>query len=416
MLGSSAVSISGNRLSRRRRSSSAAAAASTKGTIAAGSAVAGSASTPAVLAAAVAKAGVVAGEAVGSSAGSVSRDLSAGRRVGGVGRGVSTSATSAVPGRFSLSHALAHSYHPIAGLANALEHVGGQVVGSQLMNVMGNCKEIIIRWVLAIESVVNVVLGVLDLLTGKLIVIISVQVEVRNDIAEGAHIGLATRSSSTRRVGGTHIGREFSNDVGDGHFVLDHLITALSASDSTEILMRPGVAGNLMTFRDHATEHTGPWLASIINGALANVDTSHEESSLCVIRFEQVHNVVGVRIGAVIIGDSNGSWNTARIHALTTIGNATKLSPRDTTGASSSGGLVGITPRAELELAVGGRAEITTLTAVSCRGTAVSSSAASTSTSRTTAPILTSLASLQLRALLGLDIPGFMTAESVPDL
>ena len=126
--------------------------------------------------AAVSEARVVTVEAVGAGAGSVSRDLAvvaaAVAWVGGrLGGWVAACASGAVPGRFGLSHALAHGDHAVAGLADALEHVRGEIVGGQVVDVVGDGEEVVVAGGFAIEGSVDVVLGVLDLVDGELVVV-----------------------------------------------------------------------------------------------------------------------------------------------------------------------------------------------------------------------------------------------------
>src|SRR5690349_501176 len=87
---------------------------------------------------------------------------------------------------------------------------------------------------------------------------ISVQIEVGNDISKLGHNALA--GSLTRRVWWTHVSRILSENVADGHLILDHLIIDLGLGDLAQILMRPSVAGDLMTLRIHTSDDICPVL------------------------------------------------------------------------------------------------------------------------------------------------------------
>lgn len=126
-----------------------------------------------------------------------------------------------------------------------------------------------------VEDALEVVLGDLDV--GELVVVIRVEVEVRDDVAESLQHVLA--GSVAGRVGRAHVGRVLSDDVADGHLVLDHLVVSLSIGDDTEILVRPGVAGYLVALGDHSLDDVGP-LRGGVDGALADIDTGDEKSGL----------------------------------------------------------------------------------------------------------------------------------------
>jgi hypothetical protein len=117
------------------------------------------------------------------------------------------------------------------------------------MNVVGD-SEPITASTSGINAILEVVLGNLDLLGGLLIIIVGIQVERSDDVAQSLHISHASLGD-TCRVWGSHIGGVFADDVTDGHFVLDHLVDTLLVSDLIEILVGPGVAGNLMTVGIH---------------------------------------------------------------------------------------------------------------------------------------------------------------------
>lgn len=117
---------------------------------------------------------------------------------------------------------------------------------------------------------------------------ISVQIEIGHNVSKISHIIRATGCGRASGVGRPHIGREFANDVADGHLVLDHLVNTLLLGDLVEILVRPCVTSDLVAFGDHAADHSRPGLGLVIDGAFSNVDTGNEEGCLKAIGGELV--------------------------------------------------------------------------------------------------------------------------------
>ena len=121
-----------------------------------------------------------------------------------------------------------------------------------------------------------------------------IQVEVADDITQVLHYGLACRIAG--RVGRTHVCRVFSDDVPDGHFVLDHLIIALRIGDDAKILMRPCVRCDLVALCDHALDNIGP-LCGCVNGSFADINSGDKECGLESVFGKLVKNSVGVDVG-----------------------------------------------------------------------------------------------------------------------
>lgn len=172
------------------------------------------------------------------------------------------------------------------------------------------------------------------------------------------------RAARSGRAGGirrAHIGREFSNDVADGHFILDHLIVTLLLGYLVQILVRPCVTGDLMAFGDHTADNSRPWRGFVINGALSNIDTRDKEGGLHAICGKLIEDIVGVDVWAVVVGNGDGSWLNAIINTLPTIWYGSELGSRNFAGASSRRQFVGITSWSILELTIGGKAEFITL-------------------------------------------------------
>lgn len=63
---------------------------------------------------------------------------------------------------------------------------------------------------------------------------------------------LAARRVGTGGKRGAHIGWKPAEDIPEGHFVVHHLILALSSIGEAQVLMCPGMARQLVTSSIHA--------------------------------------------------------------------------------------------------------------------------------------------------------------------
>ena len=120
-----------------------------------------------------------------------------------------------------------------------------------------------------------------------------IQVKVADDVSQVLQHGLACRVAG--RVRGTHVRRVFSDDVPDGHLVLDHLIIALSIGDNAKILVRPGVRCDLVALSDHALDNIRP-LCGCVDGSFADINSGDEEGGLEPVFGKLVKNSVGVDV------------------------------------------------------------------------------------------------------------------------
>lgn len=148
------------------------------------------------------------------------------------------------------------------------------------MDVVSDGQELVGGSVAGVHLSSKLVLCVLLKLWSDVVVVIRVQIEVGNMITQVCHILGAPRSI---RAGGewwAHISWEFADDVGKGHFQPHHLVVTLLLRYGAQVLMRPSVAGDLMAFVDHTSDHAGPCLRGVIETALAKIDTSDKESGL----------------------------------------------------------------------------------------------------------------------------------------
>jgi hypothetical protein len=79
-----------------------------------------------------------------------------------------------------------------------------------------------------------------------------VQVEVGDMVAEGGQDGLAV--SLADGIGGPHVCWEEAEDGVEGDLVPDHLVCELVVGELARVLVRPGVAADLMSFGMHSLE------------------------------------------------------------------------------------------------------------------------------------------------------------------
>jgi len=159
--------------------------------------------------------------------------------------------------------------------------------------------------------------------------------------------------------------------------------------------MRPSMTCHLMSFGNHTLDGSRPWQARIVNRALANIDSSDEESRLCISSLELIQYTFSVDIRTIIVRDSNRVRLSAVVDTLSTIGLVAKLRTSNVTSASSSWNPIGIAGWAILELAVWCLAIIISLTTVTCYRATISLSTASTAIARSASTISTTLTSCQ---------------------
>jgi hypothetical protein len=138
-------------------------------------------------------------------------------------------------------------------------------------------------------------------------------------VAKISHVLLATRLGSAAGVRRTHVRGDFADDVAEGHLVLDHLIVAVLLGDGAQIQMGPGVRGDLVALSVHTLDNLDVFRGEI-DLALSNVVTSDEKGGFGVVGSHDIKDVASENLlGAVIIGDSNGSWLGAAVDAVPTI-------------------------------------------------------------------------------------------------
>jgi hypothetical protein len=228
-----------------------------------------------------------------------------------------------VPVSSRVTEAFTDSHSLVAESSYGREHVVSEVVCGLRVDIMTNGKPIVGGSSGAAFSDVSTepILRFLDLGRVVLVVVVGINVEVCNVISEGSHVGFATRRSSAARVRRAHVGGEVSDDVANCHLVLDHLSLTISRRDGTQVQMSPGVGCNLVTFCCHSLDG-GLIACSCIDLSLIDVVASNEEGRLCVVRLEEVQDMVGI-IGewAVIVCDSDSATSETIVDSSAAIWN-----------------------------------------------------------------------------------------------
>lgn len=120
------------------------------------------------------------------------------------------------------------------------------------MNIMPNNQEIIRHARLSIKSIIEDRLRVLDECWAVVEVVLGVDVEICDVVAEFAQVGFAAAGRGAGGVGWAHVGRNHAEDVAHGHFELVHLVAALGGGYVAEVSVGPGVACYLVAVVVHS--------------------------------------------------------------------------------------------------------------------------------------------------------------------
>jgi hypothetical protein len=230
------------------------------------------------------------------------------------------------------------------------------------VNVMSNSEPFTVG-TSSFDARLEDVLGLLNLLWGEIVVVISVEVERRNDVSELLHVVHAGLCDACR-VRRAHVGGVFANDVADSHLVSDHLIVALLARDLVEVLVRPGVTGDLVAARIHALDDFPPLF---VDCAVAEVVACDEEGSAAAPCFELSHHLLSINVWAVIVSDGDCLGLQTLPDTPTSIFDTSELGTRIVLGGSTVRSLVRIAAGTEVDLTVWRGAVVLSGSAVALR-------------------------------------------------
>jgi hypothetical protein len=163
------------------------------------------------------------------------------------------------------------------------------------------------------------ILGVLNQVGIVVLIVVGINVEVDNVVAEISKILLATRLRGAAGVGWAHVGGDLANDVAESHLVLDHLVVTILLGNGAKVQMGPGMRGQLVALGVHALEDIDKLLGDV-DLTLVDIVTSDEERGMGVVGLHDIENVAGeILLWAIVVGDRNSSWGYAGVDAVATI-------------------------------------------------------------------------------------------------
>lgn len=143
-----------------------------------------------------------------------------------------------------------------------------------------------------------------------MIIVISVQVERADYVAEGCHIGLAPRSSIAPGIGWSHIHGKLPQNIGQSHLVPEQLVVALLRSDSVQVFVSPYMTGYLVALGVHPLNDGLP-RSSFIDRAFGQVVASDEKRCFGTVLCEESQKGISVEPWAIIVSDGHSSWHDA---------------------------------------------------------------------------------------------------------
>ena len=86
-------------------------------------------------------------------------------------------------------------------------------------------------------------------------VVLRVQIEVGDMVTQSFHVGTTTGNIIALRIRRPHVGWILSNDIGNGTFILNHLLLAHSSCDIREAIVGPCMRCHLMALSNHALNY-----------------------------------------------------------------------------------------------------------------------------------------------------------------
>lgn len=189
--------------------------------------------------------------------------------------------------------------HPLPALAlDRLEQKGSQIGHRWLDQVVLNCEEVGSRRLT--QQLLNDLLGLVNLRGQKIDSILCIQVEVSSVISQSLHVSVASRHVVALGIWRSHICRILADHIGDGSFVLDHLLLPQVGRDACQAVMRPGMGGNLVTFIDHPPQQVGP-RGRGIDCTFPQIVSRDKERCREAILLEEIQQFGSVNIWTIII-------------------------------------------------------------------------------------------------------------------
>lgn len=187
---------------------------------------------------------------------------------------------------------------------------------------MGDGKPFVLLWCGTVLGDVSLepVQRVLEGVPGVLLVVVGIDVEIDDVIAQVLHVLLTTGSNSAARVRWADVGGDLSNDVVESALDVQDLVFTIIFVDLGQVQVRPCVGSNLMSFCIHTLDYVDVFLG-LVNLSLGDVVAGDEERSLCIVLLEEIQDGrCEVLVWPVIIGNGNGTWVLAMVDAIASVG------------------------------------------------------------------------------------------------
>ena len=166
-----------------------------------------------------------------------------------VGSTRSSSSSTSVPVALWIVEAGTNSNTSISLSLHTLKHMLSQAVNSPEMVIVSQRQERALRWCAAIQSVIKVRLRIANLGLAIIIPVKSIEVGLDNMVTQVGGTRLA--GCVAGEIWWTHVGWEETEDVVDGLLVVVHFAVKTGQVEGGEVLVGPGVGGDLVAFAVH---------------------------------------------------------------------------------------------------------------------------------------------------------------------
>lgn len=206
-----------------------------------------------------------------------------------------------------ITKTLSNSDSFVTEVGDGFEHELCELVGGLMNDVVrdGDCRVLFRCHTWRSHVTLEPVERILESISGLLLVVIRIKLEVDDVVTHILHKLLTTRVGRAARVRRTDVSRDLADNVVQCALHIEDLVLAKICVDLRQVEMRPCVGRNLMSLCIHALDHIDV-LLSLVNLPLAIVVASDEEGRLCVVLFEQIQDICSrVLHWSVIISDSN---------------------------------------------------------------------------------------------------------------
>lgn len=179
--------------------------------------------------------------------------------------------------------------------------------------------------------------------------ILRVQVIIDPMVSQSLQVGVASRCIVALGIRRAHVGGILADHIGDGSFVLDHLLLPHVRRKSHQAVVGPGMGGDLVTFVDHAPEQVGPGGRGI-DFPFPQVVSRDKEGGGEAILLEEIQELRRVEVRTVIVCQGH-HVRLGAAEDVVIVRDLAQARARIGEGRWSGGGGVGIAPT-ELKLAV----------------------------------------------------------------